>query len=973
MISLPRFKHPWDQILLVLILLTIIIVNFSPATWLIGWDNLMPEFNIWMNLKRSFFAVWQEYQGLGLVGGMGHATDLIRQLILLPFTLILPNSLIRYLWHFAMLFLGTFGIYFGLKKLFCRTDQACLIPTIASLFYLLNFGTIQYFWVPLESFSTFWGFFPWLIFSLWDYLNCVWNRHACSLQLKKLIFLNILAIPSFYVQTIFLVYLACIFLIIFAFLIRTGQACLPSTIKIVILIFLINSFWLLPFGYFLKTNLTNPVAGIGNFMSSDESFDRNLRRGYISDFLLLRGYYFDFPDTHATFMAPWGIHFSNNFNLAAGYLLSLFVLIGIVYSIYKIKKPIHLSLLLILSLVSLALLSATPPFSFINQFIRQNPLLNQVFRAPFTKFIVPAIFVFSIFTAYGLQTLVTLATRLKYSQKIFTLILVSGYLFLISIFSFPVFRGQLFYSLNKQSVPKQYFQMFDYFRQQSPTARIANLPQGSFWGWTSYRFGIVGSGFIWYDIEQPILDRAFDAWNLKNEQYYWELTTALQSRDPLLLSRILSKYSIEFVLFDDNIFFPSEKIYSKTALSTKDFLSQVPGLSLEKQFDKISIYRFHQPTKPYLISSPPILNAQAFFYTDFAFIDHPDYLTSPSAKINYPYLNLFTNRLQSEITFDIKINNQQIQIGTTNFPLNNSLNQTKNHSPLISNTQQLVQTNDDPSLQFIRLTNIDSSNLIAWNFPDAAFENSYLLRIIYRHHQGLPLTVSATSENLNYKFFYTRLDQKPGWQTAWFIIPRFENYNYGTGINVIFNNTSLSYRTSQNDIQSVDLYPLNYYPLASTQLPQYSKTLQNRQYLDEKSSIFFHKIKISSPPPPNSYLVLPQTFSPDWLAFYFDGLRPVFLPNHQMANNWANSWEIPDEFRTEQASFPRTEQACLFPTIYILFWPQLLEFAGFGLLIISLIYIFKSKSHKSKSYDADTPPPYRTGMPVPYNQFDPKI
>ncbi|KKQ90277.1 MAG: hypothetical protein UT14_C0041G0010 [Candidatus Shapirobacteria bacterium GW2011_GWE1_38_92] len=399
-------------------------------------------------------------------------------------------------------------------------------------------------------------------------------------------------------------------------------------------------------------------------------------------------------------------------------------------------------------------------------------------------------------------------------------------------------------------------------------------------------------------------------------------------------------------------FFPVKKFTPKLPYLPKIF------------FDKISIYRFHQPTKPYLISSPPILNAQAFFYTDFAFIDHPDYLTSPSAKINYPYLNLFTNRLQSEITFDIKINNQQIQIGTTNFPLNNSLNQTKNHSPLISNTQQLVQTNDDPSLQFIRLTNIDSSNLIAWNFPDAAFENSYLLRIIYRHHQGLPLTVSATSENLNYKFFYTRLDQKPGWQTAWFIIPRFENYNYGTGINVIFNNTSLSYRTSQNDIQSVDLYPLNYYPLASTQLPQYSKTLQNRQYLDEKSSIFFHKIKISSPPPPNSYLVLPQTFSPDWLAFYFDGL---------MANNWANSWEIPDEFRTEQASFPRTEQACLFPTIYILFWPQLLEFAGFGLLIISLIYIFKSKSHKSKSYDADTTPPYRTGMPVPYNQFDPKI
>ena len=187
-------KRHLSEIILVAALSLLCLKNYTPGTFLIGWDNLMPELNLSLNLKRSFLAVWQEYQGLGLVGGMAHATDLIRQLLILPLTLILPVRLIRYFWHFAMLFLGTFGIYFGLKK---HLSQK-LIPLAATLFYLLNFGSVQYFRVPLESFSTFWGFFPWLIFTFWDF----WKIKTP----QKLIILNILAIPLS-IQTIFIVYL----------------------------------------------------------------------------------------------------------------------------------------------------------------------------------------------------------------------------------------------------------------------------------------------------------------------------------------------------------------------------------------------------------------------------------------------------------------------------------------------------------------------------------------------------------------------------------------------------------------------------------------------------------------------------------------------------------------------------------------------------------------------------------------------
>src|ERR1035437_7494333 len=101
----------WPIITILGITLLLFIRNYSANTWLIGWDNLTPEFNLGMNIQRSIFAVWQEYQGLGLLGGMGHASDLVHQVILLLLSFALPLHLLRYTWTFLMLFLGSVGAY----------------------------------------------------------------------------------------------------------------------------------------------------------------------------------------------------------------------------------------------------------------------------------------------------------------------------------------------------------------------------------------------------------------------------------------------------------------------------------------------------------------------------------------------------------------------------------------------------------------------------------------------------------------------------------------------------------------------------------------------------------------------------------------------------------------------------------------------------------------------------------------------
>jgi len=870
-------KRHLPQSFLVLILSILCFQNYTPDTFLTGWDNLMPELNIWLNLKRSLLAVWQQYQGLGLVGGMAHATDLIRQLIILPFTLFLPTSLIRYLWHFAMLFLGTFGIFHLLKK----NKFSSLISFTSALFYLLNFGSIQYFWVAFEPFSTFWGFFPWLIYSLLNYLQSPTNSN-----LKKLIFINILAIPSFYVQTVFIVYLICIFLVLiswFILSIRNLKFVIRNSLKILLLIFLINSFWLLPQLYFLKTNLQNPTTGIGNFMSNDETFARNQVRGNLSDFLLLRGYYYDFSSNGQPLMAPWLSHFSNQYFLICGYFISVLIILGSIYLLSRPKKLnlISTSLLLFFLLSCIALLSNLSPFKELNESLRSLPLLNQIFRSPWTKFLVPASFTFSLLLAYALQFLCNFLRQIKYSSRISNLPLFLV-LFSLIAFSFPAFRGNYFSPDIRQKIPSEYFEIFNFFKSKNHTGRIANLPQGSFWGWTNYKWGVSGSGFLWYALENPILDRAFDAWNLKNEQYYWELSQAIQSRNPFLLENVISKYSIEYLIFDNNIYYPDDKIYAKLSRPTKNLLDSIPSLKLVKNTQNIYIYQSNFPTQIYQTSSNETASSFNFALIDQNYQNLSDYLISPNSGPTFP--NFFTNRLQSELEF---------------------------------NPENFISEPDQIANQDVTHSNT-SESIFAYNFPHASLSKNYLVKISSQHLSGLSLKVSAVSDNLQNKYFDTLLPSSPK-STSWFFIPARQSDAFDYGLNFIFNNTSFT-KPNQNIINEIILYPVDFN--FSTTAP-----ILSRQFLPSSSNIFYYRTKLNSNSP---LLVLPQSYEKGWLAISNGKILP-----HLLVNNWANAWAIPESSFQNPVS------------VYILFWPQLLEFLGFGLLISTFIWILKPSLKQS--------------------------
>ncbi len=707
------FKKYWAILILLGFVVLLFVTNYRPGTILSGWDNLHPEFDFGLNIKRSIFAVWQEYQGLGLLGGMAHSTDLLRQIFLFILSLFLPNDSLRYIWTFLMLFTGSVGSYFlikyvlnfrTLRKLgepenqtrqtvrhsdspaseyseFSGKENANkLIPFLGASFYLLNLATIQMFYVPFESFIGFFGFLPWVLLS-----SIIFFRKPVKKNLLFLVLILLIATPAWYLQTVFIVFIIALSIILLPSLLNNFKpGSIIKLVKLYGIIFLVNSFWLLPATYFTLTNSDVNLNSKINQMATETIFLQNKEFGTLPDVMLLKGFMFKGVDPNAqgniTYMLkPWSDHLNNPFVAVAGLLLFAVVFIGFIKAI-RTKNPAlqGFALLFIFSFIALAV--DTPPFSFINSLLRNNiRVLNQIFRFPFTKFATLASLVYAILFAVGIQTVVKkLELRIKnqelrFSNRKYPFLLLTSCFLLLIIFALPVFQGHLFYDKERVIIPTEYKQLFAFFKSKDPNTRIANFPQSNFWGWSFYNWlsspnqgrpggDYGGSGFLWYGIKQPILDRAFDVWSTNNENYYFEITQALYSKNNALFEKVLNKYQINWLLVDKNIFDSS----SSKALFIPELEELLANSSLAKKeasFGKLQVYKINLTDKPknyvYMTKNLPVVNEYKWNNFDQAYFDNGNYISrnGQEAKSNsqtYPFRSLFTLKTQNEKEFEIK-------------------------------------------------------------------------------------------------------------------------------------------------------------------------------------------------------------------------------------------------------------------------------------------------------------------------------
>ncbi|MCX7996641.1 MAG: hypothetical protein N2691_02665 [Patescibacteria group bacterium] len=662
------FQYPYELIISA-ILLMLFIANYTVGTFLTGWDNLHTEFNYWLNIKRSLITTWQEYQGLGLLAGMGHGANLVREVFLLILSPFLPMSFVRYFYHFLMMATGTFGMYFLLKKVFLE-GRPGWGPFLGALFYLLNFGSVQYFHVPFEPYSTAWGLFPWATLSFFLYL-----RKPDIRTVGLFAFINLFITPQALVQTVALVYsmVLGIFSIGYFALHRTKKT-LFRVLTAMGIVLAVNSFWLLPNIYFAATDIAVTQNAMQNRIVTDRFFEMSKNRGNLLDFALLRQLYYDVEeyehskDAIGFLMQTWRDYQGNTAVVVVGILLFITAVTG-----FFVSKHGRVFLLPVFVLSMTVFLSATPGISLLNDLFREIPVVNQIFRNPFTKFITPTVAVLSIGFAFGSVFIVEQLTRhIKTPQPAYIAPAVTGiFTLLLVIVSYPSFTGNYISPTMRVSIPPEYFQLFDYFREQDKDARIMNLPQHEYWGWYRYSWGAKGSGFLWYGIEQPILDRAFDVWSDELEGYFWEVSAALKSGKVDRFNEVIAKYDIDFIIFDKNLIYSETAIPHTFLLDQKRMLENNPAVRHAVTYGDITVYRTNlsEQSKSFVTPYnylPKIYSPEQYMHQDPMFAKYGSYIRSvmQDADIVYPFGSLFSFRFQDEIPFRASIKDDEVTVET---------------------------------------------------------------------------------------------------------------------------------------------------------------------------------------------------------------------------------------------------------------------------------------------------------------------
>jgi len=253
-------------------------------------------------------------------------------------------------------------------------------------------------------------------------------------------------------------------------------------------------------------------------------------------------------------------------------------------------------------------------------------------------------------------------------------------------------------------------------------------------------------------------------------------------------------------------------------------------------------------------------------------------------------------------------------------------------------TQSVVREEKD---KFLRLSSVNSSNCLDFDYPNLTQKMSYLITVESRNIEGTPLLFGVANKASSRTDLETYLPRKTARNISYFIIPPMEDY--GLGYSLHFNNASIGEVKSVNDLGRMTINSFPYHFLSSL------KIVKNQEIA---GSIVANDLVVEHPNPPSYWvsfscasdngsmvLVLSQSFAEGWKAYLSkkDNWLNKFFPfvfgkeikDHFLVNNWENGWQIP----TTDCQQPTT--------VYLFFWPQLLEYLGLSFLLVTPLAIWK--------------------------------
>ncbi len=965
---------------LMLVAVTVLLctLNYAPDTWLSGWDTLHPEFNFSLNFQRVIDGVWRQEQGLGALAGHAHLSELPRILFLWISSFVFPVNFLRYFFFFVCLVLGPLGVYFYLKK-----NNFKKIPSfLGGLFYLLNLGTLQHFFAPFEMFAVLYAFLPWLVLFAGRFLN-EGNK-------KYLLFFALLTFASSsmaYASVLWFAYFGFLILFIFTniFLIK-GKFWKRGLVLIVVTLIL-NFYWLLPNLYFLIFSAGNVTEAKTNLMFSERAFLIDKKYANFSNVASLKGFLFDWQkydgEKFTFLLKDWKNYLAKPAVAIVEYMIFAVVVLGVLSMVIK-KDKRGLVLLPGFIFAFIFLIHGVLGLESIFTFLRSNlDIFKESLRFPWTKFSIFVMFGYSVFFALGVERIL----KVFKERKFFNSLIALTFSTLLFIWMFPAFRGNLISPLMKIKIPSEYFEMYKWFGQKPEDGRIAVLPLSTYWGWEYYRFGFEGAGFVWFGLKQPVLVRDFDRWQPKNENFYWELSYAIDSKNVELFEKVFEKYNVSWIMLDGNIISPSWPMALDTDEIEK-FIGNSSKFEPAEKFGKIKIYKVNlrSPVKDfvYLAENLAVVNGYEWGNNDQAYNDLGDYITNnlqfPNT-IYYPFRSLFTGRKIDELEIEIEdLGNrivfrkqlpEELKSYLIELPKDYDGKELLEINPLTYETKYFIPTIDSdgktisvsfPKIKGLLSAEINSAkqNLEAKNCNQFASgkvsnlisntQDGEVLRLLAEDANNCSASfwlpnlshkysylISSQTKNVSGKpllFWLENLTNRKADAELYLSVPtsyviQSPMAQDGLGYTLHFDNISIGGQKTVNELGKIEVNLIPYRFLTELKLTQKSNIKDQNQNLKLESK----DLTIRHPNPSFYEIEIKgEEAGNEFLvlsqAYHkgwlaFDLDQKKEIKDHVLVNNWANGWQLGSDTKT----------------IVLVFWPQYLQWAGLGLLFICFVLI----------------------------------
>jgi hypothetical protein len=465
--------------------------------------------------------------------------------------------------------------------------------TMAAIFYLFNLFVLIYY-ITIFQFSFY--LLPFTSIFLFILIRWLKTKKFIYIVIMSLI-ISLFSIGEFEFPT----YVVIILLFLFIFMYKTFETTNLKNIKeniiysglILLIIFLINMWFILPFLYNSFSEYYNVAKFFPNFKEvySGNSYFTNILEYFSNCSTFINSGFLSLMHFR------WVNNYHNKIFIILGFLITLIILIPILTNFKKSAMIIGIFLLGIYFSIG-----AKPPFSGIKIWLFQHLPFTMLFNENYafnSFFIVSA----SILFGYGIGIIYnTIIKKMKYlyANIIISIVLLIFFgLYVFPLWSNNIFNGYQFYNRKKIlfsiKIPDYYNKAKKYFKQKKVNYNILTLPLVSSESHYNWHFGFEGNGptFLLYEhssISNLMHDTFFQDIlinKFQNNGYKKFINTAsLFSVKYIVLQNDILEYRNYYTLLNNHF---NLKHISKAEL--RIILNTSKGLKLARKFGKLDIYK----------------------------------------------------------------------------------------------------------------------------------------------------------------------------------------------------------------------------------------------------------------------------------------------------------------------------------------------------------------------------------------------